>query len=584
MKSETSQERWLVVLLCAVPAVLYLATLRFEFVYDDHSQIVSNPLVQTWKSLPLLFTTDVWRFQNPLVVGNYWRPMFMLWLMINHSLFGFKAAGWHAASVLVHIGCTYLVYRLAVRLSRDRAMAFIAALLFALHPSHLETVAWISGATDSLMCLFLLGSLLLFISGSEAQTKKWLYFALSIVLYLTAVLTKETAIVGPAFIFFYVLLFGERGPAWPKRIAAGLLASGPFVAASIVYLVQRHAALHGFSHPYLKMPWLDVLITVPSVLWFYLRHLVWPVALSVVYDAVPVVHRTWSNFWGPLLGCVLLAAALIGYLLRTRDRGIAFAALMLALPLLPVLYIPALESETFLHDRYLYLPSIGLAMIVATILRRVRWGEGQLFGVPAAQAAAAATLIVASAIATASQEIYWANDILLFGRAVTIAPGSAGAFNSLGTALAARGRMKEAMFAFEQVIKRNPDSWVAQYNVGLGYFLDGRYAEAEPHLEKAVELYPVAGDPAAVLAESQIRQGKYAEGEEAIRHAISVMPYKAGYRRVLAQALEGEGKPAEALTAALEEVKKHPDDEQAQAIVERLSPKSVKTDSFSPRK
>jgi hypothetical protein len=75
---------------------------------------VLNPLAHTWKSLPLLFGTDVWRFQNPLVVGSFWRPVFSVWLLLNHSLFGVNTIGWHASTVVIYVVTTYLVCQLVV--------------------------------------------------------------------------------------------------------------------------------------------------------------------------------------------------------------------------------------------------------------------------------------------------------------------------------------------------------------------------------------------------------------------------------------------------------------------------------------
>src|SRR5581483_5010963 len=104
-------ERYFPAVVVGIALVTYLATLRFGFVYDDHQQIVNDPLIRSWHNLPLLFKTDVWRFWHPTMVGNYWRPLFMLWLLLNYKLFGLTAAGWHISSVLVHTVASYLCYR-----------------------------------------------------------------------------------------------------------------------------------------------------------------------------------------------------------------------------------------------------------------------------------------------------------------------------------------------------------------------------------------------------------------------------------------------------------------------------------------
>jgi tetratricopeptide (TPR) repeat protein len=566
--------RWLPWSICAVTLLLYLPTLRFEFVYDDTSQIVNNPLVHSWRNLPLLFRTDVWRFQNPLVVGSFWRPVFMAWLLLNHTLFGLNSIGWHAAAVAIYALSVYLVYRLTLRLSGDAWLAGIAAFLFAAHPAHLETVAWVSGATDSLLSVFIVGSLLCLIRSREKEEqspRRSLWISFSLLLFILALLTKETAMIEPFLVAACLLMFSTRGASVFARMRAAI----PFLILAALYLEARRFVLGAVSHSYLRMAFSDALLTVPSVLWFYLKHLLWPVRLSVIYDASPVLRPAWQNFWWPLCANALVTISLCAYLLRTRDRLAAFGALLVLLPLLPVLYVPALEPGNFLHDRYLYLPSLGFAIIVASALRRLSFGSARLFGLPAIQAATALAIFLAGAAATASQQTFWANDVLLFSRATEIAPANETAFLNLGTALAVRGHAREARFAFAQVLRRNPNSWQAQYNLGLGYFLDGKYLEAEVYLQKAVELNPLEGDAAAALAEDRVRQGDYKAAEPVIRQAIALKPYKPGYRRVLALSLEGQGRHREALEAAEDETSRFPDDFEAQDLVKRLRRESV---------
>jgi Flp pilus assembly protein TadD len=562
-----------------ITVILYSGALRFGFVYDDNTQIVLNPLIKTPRTFTLLFTTDVWRFQNPLVLGNYWRPMFMWWLMLNYSLFKLNPLGWHAMAILAHMICVYLGFRLALRLTTDKWLAALSAIIFAVHPTHIETVAWISGATDSLMCIFLFGSLLAFIHSYDSHRASWI--SVSLLLYAAALLTKETAIIEPAFVAAYVLLYRNRSLPLRSQLQSASLTLLPFVIVSVLYMVRRNIAVQGFSHPYINMPLLAIIATAPSILFFYVRHLLWPVDLSVAYDSPPIIHYTFTNFWGPLLFCIASVTAIAVYLFRTRDRAVAFSALVLLLPLLPVLYIPALERDSFLHDRYLYLPCIGFSILLATAIRKLPWKRGELFGMPALQVAVAATIAILFSTAAAAQQPYWSNDLVLFHHAVEIAPANSAALNNLGLALSSRGRMQEAMFAFEESARHNPKLWFTQYNLGLGNFLNGNYSKAEVYLQKAVELEPTEGDPAAVLAETYIKEGKFAPAENAIRHAIAVRPYKPGYRRVLALSLEGQGKLPEAVRAAQEELQRQPQDQESMAVLKRLTEEQGRNDTNS---
>ena len=582
VQSEAAPERshrLLTIFPCVVSALLYIATIRFEFVYDDVSQIVLNPLVHSWKALPLLFGTDVWRFQNPLIVGSFWRPVFTVWLLLNHSVFGENTIGWHTSAIVLYVLVTYLVSRLVLRLTADRWMSIFAALVFAVHPTHLETAAWVSGTTDSLMSVFLLCSLLCVMRAEPRHgSRRWV--VLSLVLFALALLTKETAILEPVLIAAYVVLFSSSG----ERVRRTVWLTLPFVVVSALYLVARHTVLHAVTQTYLPMTATDVLITIPSVLYFYGEHLLWPVGLSPIYDVAPVVHIGWSNFWWPVLAIATVATLGAAYVWRSRDRVVAFACALLLLPILPALYIPALEPGNFLHDRYLFLPSIGFAIVIARAIRGIPRSGPRLFGLPAPQVALVALVVLAGSYTTASQQIYWANDVLLFSRATAIAPANEVAFNNVGAALARRGRKNEAMFAFEQVIKKDPKSWRALYNLGLSYFMDGRNEEAEVYLRRSVTANPVQADPSAVLAETLVRQGKYSEAEAAITRALELMPYKPGYRRVLALSLEGQGKFTDAVQAASQEHQNHPEDEATSRLLERLKSEQEQTDRISRTK
>src|SRR5947208_1322185 len=105
----------------AATFLTYLGTLQFEFVYDDLGQIVANPAVQSWKYFPMYFRANVWMQQ--LAVGNYYRPVFLAWLLLNHTFFGLHPALWHLTTILSHVAVTALVFVLALRLTRDRRIA-----------------------------------------------------------------------------------------------------------------------------------------------------------------------------------------------------------------------------------------------------------------------------------------------------------------------------------------------------------------------------------------------------------------------------------------------------------------------------
>src|SRR5574340_712765 len=200
----TTLSALLPLLLLAATFIVYVGTLQFEFVYDDMGQIVNNPVVHSWRYLPWYFHSNVWMQQY--AVGNYYRPLFLFWLLLNYTLFGLQPLFWHLTTVLAHLAVTWMVYLLVRRLTSDQATAAIAALLFGLHPIHLEAVAWISGVTEPLLAMLLVPAFLCYLNYRErGRARRWLL--LSLLLFALALLTKETAVVLPALLFAYAWIY-----------------------------------------------------------------------------------------------------------------------------------------------------------------------------------------------------------------------------------------------------------------------------------------------------------------------------------------------------------------------------------------
>ncbi len=419
------------VLACGITALVYVATLSFGFVYDDVPQILKNPAVHSWRFVPQYFTSHVWAAIYPNTIGNYYRPLFLLWLKVNYALFGTHAAGWHLTSVACHVLATWLVFRIAQQLSCDRLTAFLAALIFGVHPAHIENVAWISGVSDPLMACFLLGSFSAFLSarvehrvsigesyepraarreqshdghvgsgppgarGSRLAgapaTRQVRYAALSLGLFALALLSKETAIVLPVLIFAFVLIVERRdferdvehdferdeessAGFWGRFIAA-IRESAPYLLLVLIYSGVRLRALGGWSHPTIPISWTEVSLTWPAVLWFYVRHLILPVRLSEFYSLDYVSHFSARAVLLPVAFLLIVGAAVafVLFLLRGSDRKDAarFALLLIIIPLLPVLDLHSLTVGDIVHDRYLYLPSVGFALLIALLIREL---------------------------------------------------------------------------------------------------------------------------------------------------------------------------------------------------------------------
>ena len=563
------------VIVLALTFLAFADTTRYQFAYDDRGQIVENPALRSWSYAAHCFTEHVWKAQHPEETGVYYRPLFNLYLLANYQLFRLNPAGWHLLLVIWHTLVTLLVYLLARRLLKDEAAALIAALLFGLHPVHIESVAWISGVTEPMLALFFLGSLLGYArwrdgattsegAGGEAiasRQPKWL--ALSLGLFAMALLSKETAMVMPALIFVYEWLFGERA----DRLSRAIKRAAPFLLLAIAYFAARTMVLKAVSVASWQLPLPVTLMTLPSVLWFYLRLLIWPVGLSTFYDTPYVTHAD-ASFWLMLFGLAAVAALL--WLWARRSKPVAFALTLLVLPILPVLNLPVFIEKEIAHDRYLYIPSIGFALLLAVAIRKLRYDKMKIAALPGLQAVAALALVLGFGALTLTQNHYWTNDLQLFARGVEIAPRNDIALTNYANELFNRQRVDEAMPVFATVTERNPTYWRASFNLGSCYFRIGDNQTALQYRARAKAMKSLMDDRTGRAPLVRMRLGYLAEAEAMFERARAAHPDITEYEYGLGVVLKEKGDLDGALAAFKSSAVGNPDPLPAQTQIAEL--------------
>ena len=565
LRSEALTERvatlGLIVVLVLV-FVAYLDTLWFQFVLDDRFQIVENTWLRSWRFLPRYFTADVWAFMHPAIPGNLYRPLFLLWFRLQYIAFGPKPWGWHLCTVLAHVGVTALVYYLAVRLLKDRLAGLFAALIFGLHPIHAEAVAWVSGVTEPLLAFLLIAAFLCYLRKGTEHLHAQAYLAASLALYVLAMLAKETALVLPMIIFATELIWSAsagttRLGAWPRRGLHAVVAVTPYLAISAAYLGLRVRALHGFQNPSEWHPFLSMVLTWPSVLWFYIRHLLWPVGLGPFYDMKFVTHPNVTNFLLPSIVVVLVVAAL--WFGATRSTEFALATVWLMLPILPVLNLRVLGEGHFVYDRYLYLPSVGLAMLAALGLRHLQVGSARLFGQPAAQIALAVVLALALATGITQETAYFADWTTYYMHLSSMSDRGEGGKLNLAGLLGERGHLDAAIKLYEEVRETDPDNWEVNHNLGYAYYLQGKIPEADRYLTRAVQLNPTRPESFFYLGLTKLKMGDVSSAAADVQRAISFRPDAEHYHFALGVILRLQGNLPGALSEFRTELELDPE-------------------------
>ncbi len=536
-------------------AAVYLQTLEYEFVYDDYPQIVETSQLNSWRMLPHYFTGNVWAWKRAYAPTPYYRPLFLVSLLIQQKLFGLDAMWWHLTSVAMHLLVTLLVYFLARRLTDDWRIGVMASAVFGLHPVHIESVAWVSAINEPVTAAAVVGSFLCYLRPGR------LWLAASLALFAVALLTKENALALLPLLWCYEWLQASGKRFW-ERLKLALGESLPHLVVTMLFLAIRYKVMGYFSLVVTPIPWRTLIMTWPEVLVFYARHLVWPSDLSVFNDMPLVTAPDMRHF---ILPCLILAAIASGLWWWGRKwRVAAFCTMWMVLPLLPVLNLRLFPRAELAHDRYLYLPSIGFAILAAAALHRLR--------PRALQAGAAALILAAMAFGTVRQSGQWASNPALFQRGIEVAPQNHLAWLGMGTSMMLQRRAGDALPYYQKAIELWPEMYEANYLLGRCYYQLGSYLETERYLSRATERAPLEAAPHLYFGLSELRLGRPDAAESAVRHAIELRNRDEfrDFYFALGMVLSAKGDPKGALEAFEREARENPEPQEALEQIDRL--------------
>ncbi len=280
---------------------------------------------------------------------------------------------------------------------------------------------------------------------------------------------------------------------------------------------------------------------------------------------MPYIKRPGlESFYLPVAALIVVAALVWLWARRLEEsspgarRLVAFACVWLFVPFVPLLDLSVLPVGEIAHDRYLYLPSIGFAILLAMAIRKLDEGSRRLLGLPLAQAAVVVGLTIVLGIGTALQDRYWANDILLYSRGVSRTPKNQLARTNLGNALGEKGWYLPAINLYREVLADHPHFWLATYNMGYTYYRMGRLREAQKYLEHAIAINGVDSDEYFYLGLTWLKMGHVEKAGQAVRHAIELKPEGFGYHFAMGMILKLERNPRGALGEFRRELKNFP--------------------------
>ena len=479
---------------CGVAFLIYSRSLFCGFEGDDFPQIVNNPQVQSWAYLPKLLGSNLWS-QLSDRPGQFYRPIFSVWMLLLHTCGGLAPWFWHLSSILLHVAATWLVFRICQRLTGNDAAAAAAAAIFAVHPIHVDAVSWVSASCELLFAISALAAMLTLLDPPLLETDKdkkngraeeghnslpyspvWL----SAVWFGAGLLAKETGIAMLAILPVIAWMQLKGRVAGSQRLWRAVF---PYAVVATGYLAVRWAVMRHVRSATAEHSWATVVFSAPSILLFYLKKLFFPWNLAGTY-VNPLTASPTTLFWLQLFAVVVGAAVVAWLAIRYRSL-FGLAAALIVIPVLPALAVIRIYQQgSMTNDRYLYLPSAGAALLVALIIQKV-WSLAR----PArAMAIVVVSLVfVTFSVITISQQKYYQDDIAFNSRVIDVSPSDAFAMGLLGNAYLDQGRQDLALEQFQRAIQIAPDDQKVKSSLARGLFAAGKYSEAETVLKGLLE-------------------------------------------------------------------------------------------------
>ena len=529
-------------LLLIATVIVYLPSLRAGFIMDDNAMLTDNPLIASADGI-----RRFWYTAQPV---NFFGPVTATTLWIEWRLWGLNPLGYHATNLAFHCAEVLLLWAILRRLRLPGA--WLAALLFAVHPLNVETVAWVAQRKNLVAMLFFLTSIHCFlrtgiVPGSAAALAKegfnrWYW--LSLLAFVLAMLGKGSVAPLPLVLLGLV--------AWHRRISPRDLARlAPFFAAAAILAAVDVWTQRLASHEIVRAAgFTERLLGAGAAVWFYLFKALWPANLVFVYPQWRI-DATDARWWLPLAA----AAGFTLVLWRARrgwGRSPLFAWGYFCVMLIPVLGFTDVYfmKYSLVADHYAHLALIGVVSWVAA-MGAMAWERAPLaakarWRTPAAAAPVAAILILGAA--TWRQTRLYRDARTLYQATVNANPGCWMAHNNLAVELAEiPGRMPDAVAHYEEALRLKPDYLEAHNNLGIALESEGRTQEAMAQFEDALRLNLDLADVHARLGSLFSKAGRLQEAVAEDEAAVRLQPARAKGHVDLGLALAAVGQNGRAI-------------------------------------
>lgn len=533
-------EIWIpIILIAVVTAAVYSPVVTQQFSHWDDPKHIRAIWKPGWERAWTIVTD----FRLKYTHVAYYTPIAFLSLMAEQALAGsdVRPQAWVAKlmNVLYHVLNALMLFALLRMLGIEKRPAFLGALIFAIHPVQVGTVAWVAERKNLLATLFYLSALVSYLH--YAKTCRAAYFALTVLLFVAGILSKPAVVTLPvALAAWHLIVPQQRKVSRDQYALIGIMAV--LASAWGVYAISTEVSYTGMLPPWPYRP-----LLAAGTVWFYLEKFVFPHDLVVLYPKWDIVGH-WGRF--AFLTLSLVVAVVLGVKYRKRlDPLMIWGMSLFVINVLPVAgFVPFGHlGHSYVADHFLYLPMVGLALVVARgleiLFEAIRDRPRARTGV----ITASYVLVCVLGILAVRQTWLWSDPALQWEATLKVNKTSPVVYNNYGWILMQRGQLAQAMALFRRAAELAPQLEVPYQNMGRIYYMRGDKSAASEMFKKASEVSSKSTHARIMIGRILREEGKHGQAIDYFTEEVKAHPSSALLRSELALSYQSAGRADEAV-------------------------------------
>ncbi|PIQ88296.1 MAG: hypothetical protein COV72_09285, partial [Candidatus Omnitrophica bacterium CG11_big_fil_rev_8_21_14_0_20_42_13] len=548
------QRIFAVLLIVILGFACYFNALSVPFIWDDVGLVSGNYLIKDFRYTGKIFTADLYNGKSE--GQNFYRPVQSLSYMLDYHFWKLNPLGYHITNIILHIATAILIYLLvsfltpAVKISQapptprgSRALLssipLLTALLFVVHPVHVEAVTYISGRADILAALFMLSALLFFIKWLKGN-KSAICYLLSVICFIIALFSKEFALILPVLLLLYVFACRFN---YVKEYARRIYVYIPFLLAGAFYLSLRLLIV---ANKTVFPPKADIyknILFFPKAAFLYLKTIILPLNLHMS-RAVRLPESILSlDFIFPALGLALMSFLIFKMARTQKAKLVSFALVWFLINLVP--YSGLFQINAYFAEHFAYLASVGIFLIIAIGFKRLISLNKGFLVLPA-------ILLIFYGVISIRYNYAWRDPERFYKRIISLSPMSYHAYNNLAAIAEQKGDYREAEKLYLKSLSANDAFSNTYFNLIRVIYLSGREEPALIQMEDLIKKHPDNFWAWANLGSMYANRKEYPQAIDAYRKSLEINPGISTHHYFLALTLKEAGNN----DAAIDELKR----------------------------